>query len=173
MKKIKIEFSNERIIPVGDLSVVGAILGKSDFAQKCNRMDVTPFDNSKTKKEGVSRTYKGFDGYAPIMAYLGTEGYLINAKLREGKQHCQCDTPAFFAGNHFPLPSDYRCPFVGSSGLGKRFCRKYRNPSGNGMLFYHQKESASGEPGGLVGHGKRKFLEYFYSTGRKSGIHRQ
>ena len=24
-------------------------------------MDVTPFDNSKTKKEGVSRTYKGFD----------------------------------------------------------------------------------------------------------------
>ena len=25
-------------------------------------MDVTPFDNSKTMKEGVSRTYKGFDG---------------------------------------------------------------------------------------------------------------
>ena len=33
-------------------------------------IDVTPFDNSKTKKEGVSRTYKGFDGYAPIMAYI-------------------------------------------------------------------------------------------------------
>ena len=32
-------------------------------------IDVTPFDNSKTKKEGVSRTYKGYDGYAPIMAY--------------------------------------------------------------------------------------------------------
>lgn len=27
-------------------------------------IDVPPFDNSKTKKEGVSRTYKGFDGYA-------------------------------------------------------------------------------------------------------------
>ena len=40
-------------------------------------MDVTPFDNSKTKKEGVSRTYKGFDGYAPMMAYIGAEGYLI------------------------------------------------------------------------------------------------
>ena len=25
-------------------------------------MDVTPFDNSKTMKEGVSQTYKGFDG---------------------------------------------------------------------------------------------------------------
>jgi len=32
-------------------------------------------DNSKTKKEGVSRTYKGDDGYAPIAAYLGGEGW--------------------------------------------------------------------------------------------------
>ena len=34
-------------------------------------IDVTPFDNSKTKKQGVSRTYNGCDGYAPIMAYIG------------------------------------------------------------------------------------------------------
>lgn len=197
MKNIKIEFTNERIIPASSLAVVGAILGKSDFVKRCNRMDVTPnrsqhqikngdilltyigmlcmgkpefqavhemdddrdfyktalgiaynipseetlrqrmddigsslrehileenvellrmngivpsklpngfvpvdidvtpFDNSKTRKEGVSRTYKGYDGYAPIMAYIGTEGYLINAQLREGKQHCQCDTPDF------------------------------------------------------------------------------
>jgi hypothetical protein len=52
-------------------------------------------DNSKSKKEGVSRTYKGFDGYAPIMAYIGTEGYAINFELREGKQHCQNGTVAF------------------------------------------------------------------------------
>ena len=58
-------------------------------------IDVTPFDNSKTKKEGVSRTYKGCDGYAPIMAYIGTEGYLVNCELREGKQHCQKHTPEF------------------------------------------------------------------------------
>lgn len=58
-------------------------------------IDVTPFDNSKTKKEGVSRTYKGFDGYAPIMAYIGTEGYFINTQLRIGKQHCQKETPDF------------------------------------------------------------------------------
>lgn len=197
MKHIKVEFSDERIIPAGGLAVVGAILGKSDFVKRCNRMDVTPnrsqhqikngdilltyigmlcmgkpafdsvhefdddpefyqyalgitrsipseetlrqrmdsigdslrkqvlaenvemlrmngivpsklpsgfvpvdidvtpFDNSKTKKEGVSRTYKGYDGYAPIMAYIGTEGYLINAELREGKQHCQRNTPEF------------------------------------------------------------------------------
>lgn len=58
-------------------------------------IDVTPFDNSKSKKEGVSRTYKGFDGYAPIMAYIGTEGYLVNLELRIGKQHCQKETPDF------------------------------------------------------------------------------
>lgn len=49
----------------------------------------------KADKEGVSRTYKGCDGYAPIIAYIGTEGYMINIQLREGKQHCQCGTPAF------------------------------------------------------------------------------
>lgn len=58
-------------------------------------IDVTPMDNSKSNKEGVSRTYKGFDGYAPMMAYIGTEGYAINFELREGKQHCQNGTVEF------------------------------------------------------------------------------
>ena len=58
-------------------------------------MDVTPCDNSKTKKEGVSRTYRGCDGYAPMMAYIGREGYLINCELRKGSQHCQKHTPEF------------------------------------------------------------------------------
>jgi len=58
-------------------------------------VDVSPFDNSHTRKEGVSYTYKGMDGYAPIFAYLGQEGYLVHAELREGSPHCQCGTPAF------------------------------------------------------------------------------
>jgi len=58
-------------------------------------IDVSPFDNSKTKKEKVSRTYKGVDGYAPIFAYIGKEGYVVNLELREGKQHCQRGTPEF------------------------------------------------------------------------------
>lgn len=58
-------------------------------------VDVSPFDNSDTKKEGNSRTYKGHDGFAPIFGYLGREGYCINVELREGKTHCQKDTPAF------------------------------------------------------------------------------
>lgn len=52
-------------------------------------IDVFPMDNSKTKKEGVSRTYKGFDGYAPIAVYLGQEGWCLGCELREGQQHCQ------------------------------------------------------------------------------------
>ena len=151
-KNIIVEFINERIIPASGLAVVGALLGKSGFIKKLNRMDVTsnrsqhqikngdivltylgmlcmgkpyfeavhemdddkdfyktalanglvpvdidvtPMDNSKSKKEGVSRTYKGFDGYAPMMAYIGTEGYAINFELREGKQHCQKGTVEF------------------------------------------------------------------------------
>ena len=58
-------------------------------------IDVSAFDNSKTHKEGVSRTYKKVDGYAPIFAYLGQEGYLINCELREGKQHSEKGFPAF------------------------------------------------------------------------------
>ena len=151
-KNIIVEFTNERIIPASGLAVVGALLGKSGFIKKLNRMDVTsnrsqhqikngdivltylgmlcmgkpyfeavhemdddkdfyktalanglvpvdidvtPMDNSKSKKEGVSRTYKGFDGYVPMMSYIGTEGYAINFELREGKQHCQKGTVEF------------------------------------------------------------------------------
>jgi hypothetical protein len=196
-QNITVEFTDERIIPASGLAVVGALLGKSDFAKKLNRMDVTknrsqhqikngdiiltyigmlcmgkpyfeavhemdddkafyqaalgitrsipseetlrqrmddigdslretilnenielllankiqptalpngfvpvdidvtPMDNSKSHKEGVSRTYKGYDGYAPMMAYIGTEGYAVNFELREGKQHCQKGTVAF------------------------------------------------------------------------------
>ena len=58
-------------------------------------IDVTPMDNSKSHKDGVSRIYKGFDGYAPPMAYIGTEGFLVNTELHEGSQHCQKGMPEF------------------------------------------------------------------------------
>lgn len=52
-------------------------------------MDGFPMDNSGTKKEGVSRTYKGHDGYVPMAAYLGKEGWSIGMELREGSWHGQ------------------------------------------------------------------------------------
>jgi len=58
-------------------------------------IDVCCFDNSDTKKEGVSRTYKGFNGYAPVFVYPAEEGYLVNARLKEGKDHCRNGMPEF------------------------------------------------------------------------------
>ena len=51
--------------------------------------DVFGMDNSKTKKEGVSRIYNGRDGFAPMAAYLGTEGWCLELELRGGSQHSQ------------------------------------------------------------------------------------
>ena len=48
-------------------------------------IDVSPLDNSGSSKEGVSWTYKKHDGYAPIFAYLGTHGYMLNCELRPYK----------------------------------------------------------------------------------------
>jgi hypothetical protein len=53
--------------------------------------DVFAMDNSKTKKEGVSRIYNGEDGYAPVVAYLGREEWCLELELREGKQDSQCE----------------------------------------------------------------------------------
>ena len=48
-------------------------------------LDVSPFDNSKTKKEGISWTYKKFDGYAPIFAYVGGRGLPDKSGIAPGK----------------------------------------------------------------------------------------
>ena len=55
-------------------------------------IDVFCMDNSGTRKEGVSRTYAGFDGYAPIAAYLGAEGWCLGLELRCGTHHSATET---------------------------------------------------------------------------------
>ena len=54
-------------------------------------VDVSVHDNSKTKKEGVEYTYMHVNGYAPMYAYIGEEGYACNVELREGSCHSQCE----------------------------------------------------------------------------------
>lgn len=61
----------------------------------CVDFDTFTMDNSGTKKEEVSRTYQGFDGYTPIAAYLGNEGWCIGMELRPGKQHSALETEYF------------------------------------------------------------------------------
>ncbi len=58
-------------------------------------VDVSPLDNSRTKKEKCSYTYKGHDGFAPMLAYIGSEGHMLNSELRPEAQHCQLGTPEF------------------------------------------------------------------------------
>ena len=52
--------------------------------------DVTVLDNSNTKKEGVSCTYRKKDGFAPMMSYIGKNGFMLNTVLREGRDHSNC-----------------------------------------------------------------------------------
>ena len=89
--KRSLELSNQALLKRATITPV-ELLGRYyipvDF-------DVSPFDNSKSHKEGVSRTYKGFDGYAPLFAYIGSEGYILDSELRSGSTHCQKNTPEF------------------------------------------------------------------------------
>ncbi len=62
-------------------------------------VDVSILDNTGSHKEGVSRTYMGTDGYAPIFSYIGSEGYMLDCELRPGSQHCQKETPDFLRRN--------------------------------------------------------------------------
>lgn len=50
-------------------------------------IDTFAMDNSATSKELVGRTYAGVDGYCPLAAYLGSEGYCLELALRPGTQH--------------------------------------------------------------------------------------
>jgi hypothetical protein len=72
-----VEFMSQAAVPVTALAMGHVPLD----------IDVFPMDNSNSRKEGVSYTYKGHDGYAPIAAYLGQEGWCIGCELRPGSQH--------------------------------------------------------------------------------------
>ena len=61
----------------------------------CLDFDTFVMDNSGTKKECVDRTYQGVDGYTPIAAYLGNEGWCLALELRPGSQHSALETHYF------------------------------------------------------------------------------
>lgn len=55
-------------------------------------LDVFVMDNSDSRKEGIGCTYMKVVGYAPVAAYLGREGFLLELSLREGTQHSAKET---------------------------------------------------------------------------------
>lgn len=62
---------------VRSICLLSSKIGAAKLVKRINS-----FDNSGTKKEGVSRTYKGCDGFAPIFAYLGQKGYAAHVEFR-------------------------------------------------------------------------------------------
>jgi Transposase DDE domain group 1 len=67
----------------------------------CADLDTFVMDNSDTRKEYVSRTYQGVDGYTPIALYLGNEGWNIGLELRAGSHHSALETE-YFLERTFP-----------------------------------------------------------------------
>lgn len=76
------------------LSLVEAPI-TAETTHVCLDIDTFVMDNSNSKKEGVSRTYQKVDGYTPIAAYLGNEGWCLGLELRPGKQHTMKESNAF------------------------------------------------------------------------------
>jgi hypothetical protein len=52
---IKVEFTDERIIPTNGLVVIDTLLGKSDFVKKLNRMDV-----KRTRQGGIKQWHEKY-----------------------------------------------------------------------------------------------------------------
>ena len=67
----------------------------ADDGYACVDFDTFVMNNSGTKKECVGRTYQGVDGYTPIAAYLGNEGWCVGLELRPGAQHSALETHYF------------------------------------------------------------------------------
>ena len=87
----------------------------------CADLDTFVMDNSRTKKEEVSRTYQGIDGYTPIALYLGNEGWNIGLELRAGSHHSALETE-YFLERGFPrlqrlCPPDARVLWRDDSGF--------------------------------------------------------
>ena len=58
-------------------------------------IDLMLQDNSGTKKEGVERTYRQFDGFGVNAAYAGREGYMIHQRLQPGNHHANWKQESF------------------------------------------------------------------------------
>ena len=85
VKRLSVDFLRKSKAPISALDTGHIPLDIDGFA----------LDNSGTYKEGVSRTYRNFDGYMVMPAYLGLEGWSIACDLHPGNHHSQKDFCSF------------------------------------------------------------------------------
>ncbi|MCG5525875.1 IS1380 family transposase [Ectothiorhodospira haloalkaliphila] len=79
LDRANLTFLQQAKVPVTPLSCGHVVLDLDLFAQ----------DNSGTHKEGVGYTYRGFDGYGVMPAYLGEEGWCLATELKPGSENSQ------------------------------------------------------------------------------------
>ncbi|MCG5520414.1 IS1380 family transposase, partial [Ectothiorhodospira sp. 9905] len=79
LDQANLTFLEQAKVPVTPLSCGYVALDLDLFAQ----------DNSGTHKEGVGYTYRGFDGYGVMPAYLGEEGWCLATELKPGSENSQ------------------------------------------------------------------------------------
>lgn len=63
-------------------------------------IDAFAMNNSDSKKEKCLRTYRNFDGFLFLPAYLGIEGWMVNGHLLPGSQHPQKEFTHFLRETH-------------------------------------------------------------------------
>lgn len=96
--RMQLDAQAERLLPLADELTVALLknAGAPITPLACGLVpldiDVFTQDNGRTRKEGVSRTYAGTDGYAPIAAYLGQEGWCVTLELRVGTHFSSRET---------------------------------------------------------------------------------
>jgi len=96
--RMQLDAQAERLLPLTDeLSVAllknaGAPITPLACGLVPVDIDVFTQDNGRTRKEGVSRTYAGTDGFAPIAVYIGQEGWCVGLELREGSHFSSRET---------------------------------------------------------------------------------
>lgn len=94
---------DKRVAKVIDNSNVELLSRVKDFGKEKSMFaqytpvdgDVVVLDNSGSKKESVSMSYMKVEGYAPMFAYVGTHGYMLDCELRPGSQHSSKGTVEF------------------------------------------------------------------------------
>lgn len=82
------------------LQKVKAPITSLETGHVCVDIDGFAMDNSDSKKENCSRTYRSFDGFIFLPAYIGTEGWMVNGWLLPGSRHPQKEFIHFLRETH-------------------------------------------------------------------------
>jgi len=122
-------------------------------------IDSFAMDNSDSKKEKVSHTYRQFDGFLFLPAYIGIEGWMVNGHLLPGSQHPQKEFIPFLRETHARI---------------RQFCNKkllYRKDSAHDSLDNRIELSGYAKTDYIIKWNPRKENpQYWWQKGLETGV---